>query len=68
MRKDKGENMRRKPIDIKRIREAYNNGESESEMAKKFGISEVDVLAIILRKGMEKREQRERISRLNQKK
>lgn len=59
--------MRRKPIDIKRIREAYNNGENESEIAKNFGISEVDVLAIILRKGMEEREQRERISRLNQK-
>ena len=59
--------MRRKPIDIKRIIEAYNNGENESEIDKKFWISEVDVLAIILRKGMEKREQRERISRLNQK-
>ena len=59
--------MRRKPIDIKRIIEAYNNGENESEIAKKFGISEVDVLAIILRKGIEERKQRERISRLNQK-
>ena len=53
MMKEKGENMRRKPIDIKRIIEAYNNGESESEIAKKFGISEVDVLAIILRKGID---------------
>lgn len=59
--------MRRKPIEIKKIIEAYNNGESESEIAKKFGISEVDVLAIILRKGIEERKQRERISRLNQK-
>lgn len=65
--KEKGENMRRKPIDIKRIIEAYNNGENELEIAKKFGISEVDVLAIILRKGIEERKQRERISRLNQK-
>lgn len=65
--KEKGENMRRKPIDIRRIIEAYNNGENESEIAKKFGISEVDVLAIILRKGIEERKQRERISRLNQK-
>lgn len=45
--KDKGENMRRKPIDIKRIIEAYNNGENESEIAQIEGIANAEVLTIL---------------------